>query len=409
MEAFINLTKEEFPGAIERMGATIQGLRQRVKNLIDSLIGLEILKPALDLLGQTFSGLFDKIAGSDRIQFMAFRIGGQLSDLVEDLLESLPPAEEIVQRIGDAMFNVAEALKLFREGDIFGALAQLGVPEGFLNFIKTIQEFQPIEKLTGFIDNVRTAFQTLKDWWMENKEPIIEALRISIGDISGALGLGGGGEGPSQDELNKFQPGGTFEEKPWWEKLAEIDPEIIVSKIYIIRDAILAVIEKFQWIQDNWQAIVTVLGFIGLAFLALRYPLLTFAGMAFAVFNSLPIILGIALVNMVKSIAQFIPTFRESGKNLFRAVWQGIVDIWNQIVSWVNKKISQLKSALGPLGERFKGVGKVPSVSMPAEAGIKSTSFSTTNYNINVNANYAQTQAPVGISDDLSVLLGSLY
>jgi len=258
MQAFIDLSNQEFQGAIERMGNTISGLRTRFKNLINSIVGLNILQAPLELIGEKIGEIFTALGEDEGLQEITMGIGETLKGMVEDLLGDLPSVETIVETIKGAIQTISDALVQIREGDLRGALETLGVPEGFMNFIDRIKEIIESEDFQTFVDNITIGFSNIKTFWENNKEPIIEALLIAVGEIADALGI----------ELPE-NPGETF--RKWTE---ELDATTIINKINDVKDAVIKFIEKVEELPAKIEKLIPWIWALGAAYLFLKRPLL---------------------------------------------------------------------------------------------------------------------------------------
>jgi len=258
MQAFIDLSNQEFQGAIERMGNTISGLRTRFKNLINSIVGLNILQAPLELIGEKIGEIFTALGGDEELQEITTGIGETLKGMVEDLLGDLPSVETIVETIKGAIQTISDALVQIREGDLRGALETLGVPEDFLNFIDRIKEITESEGFQTFVDNITTGFSNIKTFWEQNKEPIIEAVMIAVGEIAEALGI----------ELPE-SPGETF--LKWTQNL---DATKIVDTVNAVKDAVIKFIEKVEELIPKIQELIPHVLNLAYAYLILKHPLL---------------------------------------------------------------------------------------------------------------------------------------
>lgn len=388
MQAFIDMTETEFSGAIERMGATIQGLRQRFKNLTGAIIGLNILKPSLDLLGASISKIFDKIAESEKIQIISKEIGEGLKEMVEDLLGEMPSVEVIVSKIETALENVRDALGMFREGDLAGGLATLGVPQSLIDFIGLIQGFTASEEMTSFLDNINKAFNNLKTFWDTNKETIMEALRVAAGEIFDAIGI----------EMPEDAGGGIL---AWTENL---DVEAVIQKITDVKNGILGFIAAIQNIPVIWEENKWVFVAIGAAFFALRYPLLTLMGLFFG----FPAIVGNAARKATEKIME--TDWFQTGADAMAEFLNGLIDGFAKLWAWAVEKARALAALFSPYTGGGGGGGGTTTNSMEGMQTTISTptSHNTTNYNFDVAASYGRTQSPATLRDDVAVLMSKL-
>ena len=394
MQAFIELTEEEFPGAIERMGQTIQGLRQRFKNLVGSVVGLNILQPSLDLLGQTIGRMFDAFAESDDLKFFTENIGFRLRDIVEGLLENLPPVETILETVTEAIATFADALQLLTMGDYMGALREIGVPESILNFIDKIVNFKET-KLGTFIEGLITKFERLRDFWDENKETIMEALRVAAGEILSALGIDASfleQEDPMENFLKFKESGDDWDVQP------------IIDNIENITEKVVGFIDTVRSLPETIETMKPWLAVFGISFLALRYPILAVG----ALITGFPLLVGFAMAAAIGKIIEYATLFYNEGKNLAQSLWSGFTEWWRETaVPWLtnamNAIIKFLPSGLGKflMGDVDLSEATPTSIARPNRSSI-------INNKITLNANYSQTQSPVTIADDMSVLLSKI-
>ena len=355
IQAFIDLTDEEFSGSIERMGNTIQGLQQRFKNLVASVVGLNILKTPLDLIGQSIGKVFVKLAESELLQTVSKEIGDTLALIVGDILGEMPSVETIVTNIENAMVKISEALKLFREGDTMGGLAMLGVPQSLLDFIDKVKTFTNEGAFATFLENVTGGFKNIKDFWSENKETIKEALLVALGQITDALGI----EMPTD-------PGESFFK--WTE---DLDVETVVGGIQSVTTAIVDFIDMANTLPAKIEEWLPYIKLIGTTFLLIKHP-----------------ILGLGLV-MIQA-------------------FNGIKTWWETtVVPWLTEQASLIQSAFSGLG----GVGSMSGAPVPG-GGVSSnitsvapTSQNITTNNISVNASYTKPQSPAKVRDDVHVML----
>jgi len=396
MEAFIQLTETEFEGAIERMGATIQGLRQRFKNLVSSIIGLNILKPALDLLGGSISNIFDKIAESEKIKIFSEKIGSSLRIIVQGLLDSMPTVEEIVEKIEAVMGKITVALRQFREGDIMGGLSSLGVPQSLLDFITKVKNFTTSDKFVFFIGAITTKFKELKDFWNTNKGTIITALRVAAGDIFDALGI----KKPSmEDPMENFlkfkeEDGGGIQLQP------------ILDTITTVKDAIITFIETIQLITTTWEENKGVFLLIGAAFLAMRYPILTFM----TLLAGLPALIATTVALMLVKITE--AEWFQTGADVMADFLNGLISGFSALWTWAVQQAANLADLFNPFGGIGTGGGGGAPTSQSAPSSVPTsqapTSQNVTNNTINVGPVNQQTQTPVKMSDDIAILLGKI-
>lgn len=66
--AFINVVERDFAGASERFARTLDGMMNRLKNLIKTVVGLEILKPVFDRFAERASEALDNLLQPELIE-----------------------------------------------------------------------------------------------------------------------------------------------------------------------------------------------------------------------------------------------------------------------------------------------------------------------------------------------------
>ncbi|MBW2043253.1 MAG: hypothetical protein JRI76_14695, partial [Deltaproteobacteria bacterium] len=112
--------------------------------------------------------------------------------------------------------------------------------------------------MQAFVDNITTGFSNIKTFWEQNKEPIIEAVMIAVGEIAEALGI----------ELPE-SPGETF--LKWTQNL---DATKIVDTVNAVKDAVIKFIEKVEELIPKIQELIPHVLNLAYAYLILKHPLL---------------------------------------------------------------------------------------------------------------------------------------
>lgn len=58
---FVELAEQDFPGAMERMSRTINGVRQNLQDFVHTLLGLELLGPVMRAVAEDLAAVLDKV------------------------------------------------------------------------------------------------------------------------------------------------------------------------------------------------------------------------------------------------------------------------------------------------------------------------------------------------------------
>lgn len=111
LATFTKMVESDFGGAAQKMARTFGAATDNVKDFIKSVVGLNIVKPILDVLGGRVAGFMDELTSEDRwnsIVGLATRIGTSLSSIVTDILDLAPDAKGMADAIVDAFGNIAD-------------------------------------------------------------------------------------------------------------------------------------------------------------------------------------------------------------------------------------------------------------------------------------------------------------
>ena len=85
---FVMLAETQFEGAMERMVKTITGVRQNIKDFIDTIFGMEMLGPVLDKVTAGLAGLLESLF-SDKTLRMATGFGLALANVYDIITQSV--------------------------------------------------------------------------------------------------------------------------------------------------------------------------------------------------------------------------------------------------------------------------------------------------------------------------------
>ena len=217
IDAFEEMTSSEvrFQGASERMARTFQGASQNVIQTTRDLLGMYVVQPVLDALGQkvaSFMDAFSDPARWDRITGAMSRIGAALSEVVSGILGLAPDSETLADSIITGIEKIATWIET-NKGKIIGFFNELKnilagnatqpIPEGAQAMVQSEQAqngiqgageatfgqgiLNTIKKIRDFIyDDLIPAFDTVKNWIAENK-PLIDTFFSTLGEIVGQV------------------------------------------------------------------------------------------------------------------------------------------------------------------------------------------------------------------------------
>jgi tape measure domain-containing protein len=119
---FIDMANRDFPGAMERMGRTIQGVTARMKNFFQTVLGLELLGPVFNKMTGVAADALDKLLSpavleaSDligRVLAQAFDIlKPQFDSLIESILELGNAFAKLFGFVAPTVTSVTREIKL---------------------------------------------------------------------------------------------------------------------------------------------------------------------------------------------------------------------------------------------------------------------------------------------------------
>lgn len=89
LDEFIRVANEDFPGALEKMGRTLDGVTTRFKSFIKVFVGLETLGPMADSLAGKLADMLDVLAGSQTALWTFKLLGEALRLSFEGLWEAV--------------------------------------------------------------------------------------------------------------------------------------------------------------------------------------------------------------------------------------------------------------------------------------------------------------------------------
>ena len=106
IEAFIQVVREDFPDAGKRASRTIQAVAGNIKDLVQGVLGFNIVKPVLDVISTKMAEFLDILTTGvrgDRLIKITEQIGQALSGIIEVFFGKLPAGETIADFIIDTL------------------------------------------------------------------------------------------------------------------------------------------------------------------------------------------------------------------------------------------------------------------------------------------------------------------
>lgn len=181
--AFIEFANKNFPDAAKRMARTWTGVKSNLVDMVQNLVGMRVIKPALDIVSGTIADFIDIVFPDDVDRPLAFdlfdRIGESVAKMTEIFMGELPSAENLAEAFIGTATRVADALTLITDGDWKAGFTTLGIPD----FV------------TESVENLYQAFVNIRDFWSENGDAISQSISTAFGNIADAL-LGADGLNP---------------------------------------------------------------------------------------------------------------------------------------------------------------------------------------------------------------------
>lgn len=118
MESFSELVRQRFADSAETMARTFSGATANVKDFIKSLIGLNIVKPILDVVGGKIADFTSALTSGDRWErfvAIASQIGKVLSEIVTGIFDLGPSADTIAERMIHAFASFSKWLTVHKD------------------------------------------------------------------------------------------------------------------------------------------------------------------------------------------------------------------------------------------------------------------------------------------------------
>jgi tape measure domain-containing protein len=310
-EQWDELVSTKFEGSAKRMSRTMSGVIGNIKDLIEGVLGFNIVRPVLDVVATSLASIIDALTTGDRgarLLEITKKIGESLSGIAGlFFFEGLEGLTGGPTDIADKILGILDKVKAKLQGikrileldagpgeKASAILIFLGVSEDtvakindFVERAKEIfndlrnaitgetpegEEESPIAKFFG---SIRRAVENFKTFWEENKEGILGA----FSDIfEGVFGVG---EMTGESILEII--GGAIEDLS--EKAIENGPTIVEKLQEIsdfINDDFMPAWERVtQWIENNQDKLLALAGVIGGIGLVLKLiaPILFFVAL----------------------------------------------------------------------------------------------------------------------------------
>lgn len=111
LRTFTSLVEGKFGGSAQKMAKTFGAATDNLKDFVKSVVGLNIVKPILDVLGSRLAGFMDELTSEgrwDQIVGIATRIGVSLTDMLGDILALAPDAKGVADAVVSALEGIAD-------------------------------------------------------------------------------------------------------------------------------------------------------------------------------------------------------------------------------------------------------------------------------------------------------------
>lgn len=118
-ESFEELVGVRFEGAAEKMGSVFSVAKENIEGLIRDLIGMNVVMPVLNILGERMQAITEAIASSDErwnsLTASMSRIGEAVAGIITDLMGIAPSAEGIADALLTGLDKIADWLEEHRD------------------------------------------------------------------------------------------------------------------------------------------------------------------------------------------------------------------------------------------------------------------------------------------------------
>jgi len=155
-------------------------------------------------------------------------------------------------------------------------------------------------------------------------------------------------------------------------------------------------------ITTTWEENKGTFLLIGVAFLGLRYPILTFLGLLY----SLPAIISTTITLMLAKITE--AEWFKTGADVMADFLNGLIEGFGKLWAWAVEQAAALAALFNPFGGiGTGGGGGAPTSQSPQSSTPTSqapTSQNVTNNTLNIGPVNQTSQSPVKMSDDVALL-----
>lgn len=365
VNSFIKVVGEDFPNAARRASRTIQAVLGNINDLLQGLLGFNVVRPILDVIADKLAGIIDALTTGVRGDYLlgiTKQMGEALADIVSMFIGLAPGEETIADWIIEKLDIVKGKILGLREivaevvsggatlpEGISAALILLGLPPDFVEGINTVIEKLSTVKesitaivtgfqegglvggleaagappaIIGFIENIQTALENIKLFWDQNKDQIIRIIDNILGTLLKTGEVGGetlleviGGQ------LVRFS-----------DTLVEKGPGILdfLEDFSItLRDDLMPRLRDLgDWISEHQDTIINF--FIAWKILGQIAPIL--AGLAIVLFTLNPLFLEfLGILSGITFIVMTLPSFIDTLVKLNAQLWL-IVALIGQIL-----------------------------------------------------------------------------
>lgn len=340
-QAFMNYAENNFGGAAERLSRTVKGLQSSFNDLF-TFAAADLLSPAMEVVGEALGGLFD--LGREGLESGVF---AQLG-------------EQLAQSVRGAIAAIKELVAAFQSGGIGGGAAKIAEMLG-LDPALAAQIGAVVNQVVGIIGQIVA--------WVQANWPMIQAITAQVWTtVGGIIGTVAGKIGGFIGQIVAWFQANW----PMIQAIVQTAWTVIQAVIQAAVDVIWPAIQSFfSSIQENagaFQSIWESLQAIAVPILeAVGAAIVVVIGVIAGVFNGVaqaigPFVQTIAavlanIVGIFQGVITFITGFVNMIVALFQGnsagvqaalnqMWQGVVQIWNNLVSGIVNLVTGLWDTL---------------------------------------------------------------
>jgi tape measure domain-containing protein len=166
LEAFTQIVEERFAGASERMAQTFKGATDNMKDLVKSMLGMNVVRPILDAIGKRLSGFVSLFTDNeDRWNAMVkatTRIGEEMVKILDAVFGLLPEGEELADGFVAGLNGIADWLSDHRDD----------IVDFFISVSNTIKN----DVIPFVRDQLIPAIAQFVRWILDNKDYMLNAI-----------------------------------------------------------------------------------------------------------------------------------------------------------------------------------------------------------------------------------------